>query len=274
MYIKRIIIASVLAASLVLGSPAPEAMAAEQNYTVSYLGSTHDISTSKLNFTLNGDEIASKYPGVIMESGISVAPAKDVFANSGMGITYKYSSKKKKIILYHDDKRVSFIVGKDYAYVNGKKKSIKEPAVFIEYPGKINRLCVPARFTAESLGFTYTYYSEKGISDISGTVNEAIKLKYNGTEVSYSGVKVIVSVDRKDAISTKNPGIYRYGTLMVPATYVFSKSALKASYKYTKKTKAVTLAYDGKKLSMTLGSTAAKLGKKKVTLTKAPVLVN
>ena len=272
MRLRKLLIISALAMSLTVSAPA-KIYAADNSYKVTYDKKVHDASDLKVKFTLNGDNIQTNYPGIITENDTSVASVKDVFVNSGMGITYKYSSKNQKIILYRNNKRVSYTVGKNYAYVNGKKKSISAPAVFITFPGGIKRLCVPARFTAQSLGFTYTYNSKKATSDISGTINKAVNIKYNGSKMAYQGAPVIIAVDENEVNSDKNPGIYRYNTLMVPVVYTFQKSDVKASYKYNSKKKTVKLTYDDKKLEMTLGKTSAKLDGKKVTLPEAPVLV-
>ena len=175
MRLRKLLIISALAMSLTVSAPA-KIYAADNSYKVTYDKKVHDASDLKVKFTLNGDNIQTNYPGIITENDTSVASVKDVFVNSGMGITYKYSSKNQKIILYRNNKRVSYTVGKNYAYVNGKKKSISAPAVFITFPGGIKRLCVPARFTAQSLGFTYTYNSKKATSDISGTIKWHIRV--------------------------------------------------------------------------------------------------
>ncbi len=272
MKLKKSLALFAISASFIFTMPADKSYAA--SYLVSYNGITQDKENSTVSYYLNNDKINSNYPGIIMDNGVSVASANDIFVKSGMGITYKYSSKYKKLILYHDRDRISFTLGKNYAYVNGVKKTIGCPATLIKFPNGTSKICVPARFVASTFGYSYNYYSDTDKVVISGAVNDSTKLKYNGKTYGYTGSRLLCSVNGNNVNSEENPAVYIFQTLMAPAKYVFSQAELGTKYSYNKSKKTVTLTCDKKKLVMTLGSKKAKLGNKTVTLSQAPILVN
>ena len=62
-----------------------------------------DYSDALVKYTINGNNIKSKYPGIIVD-GISLASVKEIFSDSPIGLKYKFNKKNGTLELKRDKK--------------------------------------------------------------------------------------------------------------------------------------------------------------------------
>lgn len=106
--------------------------------------------------TYNNKAIKTKAPAY-STSNASMYSAYYIF-KKGMGVSYSYSSKTKKITLKRGSKKIVMKRGNKYAYVNGKKTKMPTPARLVySYKQKNNYIYVPGYFCAKHLGLSYSW---------------------------------------------------------------------------------------------------------------------
>lgn len=133
-----------------------EGQAATANYmTVRYDGKLHSIASRyQTKAKVNGKKVKMAVPGIII-NGANMVPATVI---KKTGITYSYNKSKKQAVLTYGVKKIKITMGKKYAYVNGKKKSMGTRALPVYYVGA-KKTCnlYPARFVFEAMGMKYTW---------------------------------------------------------------------------------------------------------------------
>ena len=78
-----------------------------------------NYSDAQVKYTINGSNIKSKHPGIIID-GISLASAKEVFSDSKIGLSYKYNKKKNTLELKRDKTTLVLTLNSITSKVNRK----------------------------------------------------------------------------------------------------------------------------------------------------------
>ena len=143
------------------------AMAKSSKKTIQYNGKSHTYTKSAVNVVINDLQITTPFGGLILDN-ISMVPAYQTYKTSELDVLYQYDAKKRVLTLENLEHSVKFPVGKKYAYVDGKKRTIDHSALFVK-DKKTGKTClmVPARASAEALGYEYTWNNKTVTSSIS-----------------------------------------------------------------------------------------------------------
>lgn len=222
---------------------------------------------TEVTYTLDGTTIYSKYPGIIID-GVSLAPFTDIFCNSGTGITYNYNRGKKTVDLYYGSQEINFSLDSTIAVVNDEIVPLPLAPRIVEFTETGTRkVYLPARFVAESFGFSYVWNSKSGIAAIT---SPSPKIRYQGKDHIYDGPRTQVYSDGTVCTSGSKYGLVINKTIMVPAKTVFGGKAIGAKYSYDSSSKTVILKKQGITISMQLNSTIASINGNNVNLPEAP----
>lgn len=265
--------------------------------SIKYNNQKINYSDTLVKYTINGSNIKSKYPGIIVD-GISLASAKEVFSDSPIGLTYKFNKKNNTLELKRDKKTLLLKLNSYEAKVNGKIENVPIAPRLVEFSDKVSKIYVPARYVAKTFDFTYDWNASTGIASMTGKIvtkkqnkktankkepnsknnkekNNSKKAKketfsYAGKNYDIKGKKVIFQVDKTNLNNAKLPGVYVGKTLMAPAKSLFLSDNIEGSYKFNKSKKTITIGLGDNVLVMTLGSKDADYNGTQVRLDKAP----
>lgn len=123
-------------------------------------GGWQKYTGTKVNTTFNGKKIDyGNMPGIISD-GACLINAKKVFQKT-LGMNCTYDSKKNTITLQQGEKNVVYTIGSKDVLVNGEKKQVS--AAPLRVKNRVNDtyyLLVPAKFTATTFGYEYTWDSK------------------------------------------------------------------------------------------------------------------
>lgn len=229
---------------------------------------------TKLRVNLDGKEVnLHNTPGLALKnkSGetIYMLSAGDVFRD-GCGISYSY--KNRNITLTRYGITVKMKVGSKTAYVNGKKKQLDYPPIFIKfYNVKKTKLYLPAKFVATTYGYSYSYQRTSS-TRVTIKMTTPDYIKYDGTWKRSSRPKVKLTFD-ESSVNVSDLYCLSMDKYFYVQAKAFGKSQIGGTCSYKGSSKAVTLTYGGHTLKMTIGETNAVLDGKKVTMARAPKLV-
>jgi N-acetylmuramoyl-L-alanine amidase len=234
---------------------------------------------TKKNVTYTGQQVQYYYngtainmrntPGIITD-GISLASYKDVFVYSSIGLDYKYDKAKGTVTLSQNNTKLVLTIGSKKATLNGKSVTLSIAPVKVLFKDKnVTKILVPARYVAETFGYTYSWNSATSIASISGPMH----LNYNNKNVNYTGTKGQVTVDGKKIELGKMPSIIVNNTALVRAKQVFSASSIGAKYDYNSSKKTLTLTKGDTVVKLTMGSTTAYVNDKANKMDTAPLVV-
>lgn len=231
--------------------------------TISYTG-------NQVKYYLDGKEINMRNtPGIIID-GNSLASFRDVFVKSDIGADFDYNQSTGVVNLKLNGTTIKYTVGSKTAYVNGKKATLPIAPKKLKIKSRgYSQIFVPARFTAEALGYNYVYNS----ANASASMTSPMNLYYNGKQVAYSGTRGSVSVDGKSVNLGDTPSIIINNTAMVYAYKVFAKSSMKATYSYNAYDETVTLKKDDITVKLSLNSPIAYVNGKARTMDMSPLMV-
>lgn len=119
------------------------AMSSEGKPTITNIAASTSVS-STIKVLLDGK--VQKYDQApVMQSGTVLVPMRGIFES--LGATVKYTAKTKTVDAVKGDIKVSLVLGKSTATVNGKTVKLTVPANAIK-----GSTMVPLRFVSESLG--------------------------------------------------------------------------------------------------------------------------
>lgn len=136
-------------------------------YSLYYDKKWHTYTGTRGSVKINGTTVnVSDMPTIVMSNNAFVQ-AQKVFGHKGLDSQYQYNSKSRLIIIRNDEAEVKFTLDSTIAYVNGKKCTLKvAPKIIKDNVSKKSAIMVPAKFTAESLGYEYVWNSSQKISEI------------------------------------------------------------------------------------------------------------
>ena len=107
------------------------AMAKSSKKTIQYNGKSHTYTKSAVNVVINDLQITTPFGGLILDN-ISMVPAYQTYKTSELDVLYQYDAKKRVLTLENLEHSVKFPVGKKYAYVDEKKRTIDHSALFVK----------------------------------------------------------------------------------------------------------------------------------------------
>lgn len=269
-----------------------------------------NYSDAQVKYTINGSNIKSKHPGIIID-GISLASAKEVFSDSKIGLSYKYNKKNNTLELKRDKTTLVLTLNSITSKVNGKSEVLPVEPRMVEFSDKTKDIYVPTRYVAKTFGLTYTWDASSGVASMTGktvkkkkavksdskaktkkdknntkkdkkiktnkkatkkTTTKSVKetFIYSGKSYDVKNKKVIFSIEDIELNTAKLPGVYVGKTLMGPARSLFLSDSMEGSFTLSKSKKSATISFGDNNLILTLGSKNAELNGAQVKLEKAP----
>ena len=183
-----------------------------------------NYSDAQVKYTINGSNIKSKHPGIIID-GISLASAKEVFSDSKIGLSYKYNKKNNTLELKRDKTTLILTLNSITAKVNGKSETLPVEPRMVEFADKTKDVYVPTRYVAKTFGLTYTWDASSGVASMTG---KTVKKKKAVKSDSKAKTKKDKNSTKKDKKSNTN------------------KTNKKATKKTTPKSVKETFIYSGK----------------------------
>lgn len=244
-----------------------------KNYTLKIAGQKQ--TKKAIGAAYVGNTLKTRAPGFIC-SNTSMYSAYYIFKKAkGLGTSYSYSSKTKKVTLKRGSKTVIYTLDSSYASVNGTKTKLPAPARKVySYTQKKYYIYVPGAFSANNLGLGYVWNKSKriGCFYLPSTVSAGgtMKVKYTSTGKIYNK-KVVQARYNATVIPTSMPGFLDGSTSLYSAYWIYGKySVLGTKYSYSNKTKKITIKRGSNTIIMTLDSKTATLNGKKFTLSAAP----
>ena len=137
------------------------------NISIKYGKQKINYSDAQVKYTINGSNIKSKHPGIIID-GISLASAKEVFSDSKIGLSYKYNKKKNTLELKRDKTTLVLTLNSITSKVNGKSEVLPVEPRMVEFSDKTKDIYVPTRYVAKTFGLTYTWDASSGVASMTG----------------------------------------------------------------------------------------------------------
>lgn len=235
---------------------------------IRYGGKTFLYTQAQAGATLDGTKInLKKTPGILIDD-TCMLPLNTVFKAS-LKANYKYDSKTKKLVITQNDITIEMKLNSKTAKVNGKSVTVDAaPRQIKLYEANVTNIYVPARFVAESLGYTYTWNSTTKASDMLSPM----VIKYAKDWTVYTGIQGKVTFDGKNINLNGMPSIIIDNTALMRVSSVF-QSKLGADYKYDKATKKLTVAKNNITIEMEVDSKTALVNGVSYTMGTSPRVV-
>ena len=114
-----------------------------------------------ISLTVNGKSIETQVPPTIID-GRTMVPVRAIF--EAVGANIDFNAETKTITARKGDTTVNMTVGANAVTVNNKEVQLDAPAVIVN-----GRTLAPARFVAETFGYTVQWDSENKIVKITGS---------------------------------------------------------------------------------------------------------
>ena len=115
---------------------------------------------SNISLQINGSEISAEVPPTIID-GRTMVPVRAIF--EAVGANIDFDAETKIITARNGDTTVNMTVGANAVTVNNKEVQLDAPAVIVN-----GRTLAPARFVAETFGYTVQWDAENKIVKING----------------------------------------------------------------------------------------------------------
>lgn len=174
----------------------------DTEHTINHSGTTETLK--KRYVKTDGVTISSPIPGFSYNSNTMVS-AKYAFGNNeALDTSYSYSSADQSITFTHDQDTLVLYLNKTTASLNGTSVEAPVPSLSVYSHEKDSTYyCVPAKFVAEQLGFTYSWNS----SDLTATINSG-----NTMERQILTPKTLLSASKSNyGICIKRPAEVDFG---------------------------------------------------------------
>lgn len=113
-----------------------------------------------ISLQINGSEISAEVPPTVID-GRTMVPVRAIF--EAVGANIDFDAETKTITAKKGDATVNMTVGTKVATVNNKEVQLDAPAVIVN-----GRTLAPARFVAETFGYTVQWDAENKIVKING----------------------------------------------------------------------------------------------------------
>ena len=181
-----------------------------------------NYSDAQVKYTINGSNIKSKHPGIIID-GISLASAKEVFSDSKIGLSYKYNKKNNTLELKRDKTTLVLTLNSITVKVNGKSEVLPVEPRMVEFSDKTKDVYVPTRYVAKTFGLTYTWDASSGVASMTGkTVNKKKAVK-SDSKAKTKKDKNNTKKDKKSKTNkTNKKATKKTTTKSVKETFIYS----------------------------------------------------
>ena len=233
-----------------------------------YNNRTRIYKGKQVDVYLDSKKVAmDKTKGVVLNKTLMVS-YKDVFKKA-CGIKTTYNSKTGKIVLKGNGVTVRLKLNRKTAYINGKKKNLKQAPVKVRYvKKKKTKVLIPAKVISKAFGYTYSYSSDTAMM----TIKSPYVLEYNGAQHIYKKYFGGLVYNNITADMNYMPAL-SIGCTMIPAEQVL-KNIMGLEYTYDKNAGKITVKALNNKLDLVIGSKTALINDTTpVTLKTAPTIV-
>ena len=181
-----------------------------------------NYSDAQVKYTINGSNIKSKHPGIIID-GISLASAKEVFSDSKIGLSYKYNKKKNTLELKRDKTTLVLTLDSITAKVNGKSEVLPVEPRMVEFSDKTKDIYVPTRYVAKTFGLTYTWDASSGVASMTGKTVKKKKAVKSDSKAKTKKDKNNTKKDKKSKTNkTNKKATKKTTTKSVKETFIYS----------------------------------------------------
>ena len=181
-----------------------------------------NYSDAQVKYTINGSNIKSKHPGIIID-GISLASAKEVFSDSKIGLSYKYNKKKNTLELKRDKTTLVLTLNSITSKVNGKSEVLPVEPRMVEFSDKTKDIYVPTRYVAKTFGLTYTWDASSGVASMTGKTVKKKKAVKSDSKAKTKKDKNNTKKDKKSKTNkTNKKATKKTTTKSVKETFIYS----------------------------------------------------
>ena len=181
-----------------------------------------NYSDAQVKYTINGSNIKSKHPGIIID-GISLASAKEVFSDSKIGLSYKYNKKKNTLELKRDKTTLVLTLNSINSKVNGKSEVLPVEPRMVEFSDKTKDIYVPTRYVAKTFGLTYTWDASSGVASMTGKTVKKKKAVKSDSKAKTKKDKNNTKKDKKTTTNkTNKKATKKTTTKSVKETFIYS----------------------------------------------------
>ena len=181
-----------------------------------------NYSDAQVKYTINGSNIKSKHPGIIID-GISLASAKEVFSDSKIGLSYKYNKKNNTLELKRDKTTLVLTLNSITAKVNGKSEVLPVEPRMVEFSDKTKDIYVPTRYVAKTFGLTYTWDASTGVASMTGKTVKKKKAVKSDSKAKTKKDKNNTIKDKKSKTNkTNKKATKKTTTKSVKETFIYS----------------------------------------------------
>ena len=181
-----------------------------------------NYSDAQVKYTINGSNIKSKHPGIIID-GISLASAKEVFSDSKIGLSYKYNKKNNTLELKRDKTTLVLTLNSITAKVNGKSEVLPVEPRMVEFSDKTKDIYVPTRYVAKTFGLTYTWDASSGVASMTGKTVKKKKAVKSDSKAKTKKDKNNTKKDKKSKTNkTNKKATKKTTTKSVKETFIYS----------------------------------------------------
>ena len=181
-----------------------------------------NYSDAQVKYTINGSNIKSKHPGIIID-GISLASAKEVFSDSKIGLSYKYNKKNNTLELKRDKTTLVLTLNSITAKVNGKSEVLPVEPRMVEFSDKTKDIYVPTRYVAKTFGLTYTWDASSGVASMTGKTVKKKKAVISDSKAKAKKDKNNTKKDKKSKTNKTNKKAAKKTTpKSVKETFIYS----------------------------------------------------
>ena len=192
------------------------------NISIKYGKQKINYSDAQVKYTINGSNIKSKHPGIIID-GISLASAKEVFSDSKIGLSYKYNKKKNTLELKRDKTTLVLTLDSITAKVNGKSEVLPVEPRMVEFSDKTKDIYVPTRYVAKTFGLTYTWDASTGVASMTGKTVKKKKAVKSDSKAKTKKDKNNTIKDKKSKTNkTNKKATKKTTTKSVKETFIYS----------------------------------------------------
>jgi len=181
-----------------------------------------NYSDAQVKYTINGSNIKSKHPGIIID-GISLASAKEVFSDSKIGLSYKYNKTKNTLELKRDKTTLVLTLNSITSKVNGKSETLPVEPRMVEFSDKTKDIYVPTRYVAKTFGLTYTWDASSGVASMTGKTVKKKKAVKSDSKAKTKKDKNNTKKDKKSKTNkTNKKATKKTTTKSVKETFIYS----------------------------------------------------
>lgn len=192
------------------------------NISIKYGKQKINYSDAQVKYTINGSNIKSKHPGIIID-GISLASAKEVFSDSKIGLSYKYNKTKNTLELKRDKTTLVLTLNSINSKVNGKSETLPVEPRMVEFSDKTKDIYVPTRYVAKTFGLTYTWDASSGVASMTGKTVKKKKAVKSDSKAKTKKDKNNTIKDKKSKTNkTNKKATKKTTTKSVKETFIYS----------------------------------------------------